>query len=78
MPIPQNYATNAYDETEAVRYRAGLFDVSGLRMVTVNGPEAQAFLNHLLTTDISKAKAGDSHISNIVNANGGLIDDVLV
>jgi len=52
--------------------------VSGLRMVNISGPEAQAFLNHLLTTDISKAKAGDSHISNIVNANGGLIDDVLI
>jgi aminomethyltransferase len=78
MPIPQNYATNPYDETEAVRYRAGLFDVSGLRMVNVSGPEAQAFLNYILTSDITKAKAGDSHISNIVNANGGLIDDVLV
>lgn len=78
MPIPQNYATNAYDETEAVRYRAGLFDVSGLKIVNVSGPEAQAFLNYLLTSDISKAKAGDSHISNIVNAEGGLIDDVLV
>lgn len=78
MPIPQNYSTNPYDETEAVRNRAGLFDVSGLRLVNVSGPDAQAFLNHLLTTDISKTKAGDSHISNIVNANGGLIDDVLV
>lgn len=78
MPIPQNYATNPYDETEAVRYRAGLFDVSGLRMLNVSGPEAQAFLNYILTSDISKAKAGDSHISNIVNADGGLIDDVLV
>ncbi|MBN9353564.1 MAG: aminomethyl transferase family protein, partial [Hyphomicrobium denitrificans] len=76
MPIPQNYSTNPYDETEAVRNRAGLFDVSGLRLVNVSGPDAQAFLNHLLTTDISKTKAGDSHISNIVNANGGLIDDV--
>jgi aminomethyltransferase len=78
MPIPQNYATNPYDETEAVRYRAGLFDVSGLKIVNVSGPEAQAFLNYILTSDITKAKAGDSHISNIVNANGGLIDDVLV
>lgn len=78
MPIPQNYSTNPYDETEAVHNRAGLFDVSGVRLVNVSGPDAQAFLNHLLTTDISKTKAGDSHISNIVNANGGLIDEVLV
>jgi len=78
MPIPQNYSADPYDETETVRNRAGLFDVSALKIVNVSGPEAQAFLNHLLTSDISKAKPGDSHISNIVNANGGLIDDVLV
>lgn len=78
MPIPQNYSTCPYDETAAVRYRAGLFDVSALKIVNVSGPEAQAFLNYILTSDVSKAKAGDSHISNIVNAEGALIDDVLV
>lgn len=78
MPIPQNYSTCPYAETEAVRNRAGLFDVSALKMVNVSGPDALAFLNHLLTTDLSKAKVGDSHISNIVNSDGALIDDVLV
>jgi aminomethyltransferase len=78
MPVPQNYSTCPYEETAAVRYRAGLIDVSGLKIVKVSGPDAQAFLNHLLTTDVSKAKPGDSHISNIVNADGALIDDVLV
>lgn len=78
MPIAQNYTTSPYEETEAVRCRAGLIDVSALKIVNVSGPEAQPFLNYLLTSDITKAKAGDSHISNIVNANGGLIDDVLI
>lgn len=78
MPIPQNYSTCPYEETETVRSRAGLFDVSALRLVNVSGPDATAFLNHLLTTDVSKAKVGDSHISNIVNSDGALIDDVLV
>ncbi len=78
MPIPQTYSTCPYEETAAVRYRAGLFDVSGLQIVNVSGPDAEKFLNHLLTSDVSKAKPGDSHISNIVNEQGGLIDDVLV
>jgi aminomethyltransferase len=78
MPIPQNYKACPYAETETVRDRAGLFDVSALKMVNVGGPDALAFLNHILTTDVSKAKPGDSHISNIVNENGALIDDVLV
>ncbi|MBA2127210.1 aminomethyltransferase [Hyphomicrobium methylovorum] len=78
MPIPQNYSTCPYEETAAVRYRAGLIDVTALRFLDVSGPDATAFLNHILTTDVSKAKAGDSHISNIVNSDGALIDDVLI
>lgn len=78
MPIPQNYKACPYAETETVRNRAGLFDVSALKMVNVSGRDALAFLNHILTTDVSKAKPGDSHISNIVNDRGALIDDVLV
>lgn len=78
MPIPQNYSACPYAETETVRNRAGLFDVSALKIVNVGGPDALAFLNYILTTDVSKAKTGDSHISNIVNAEGALIDDVLV
>lgn len=78
MPLPQTYATDPYFETEAVRYRAGLFDVSSLQIINVSGPEALKLLNHMLTSDVSKAKPGDSHISNIVDENGGLIDDVLV
>lgn len=78
MPVPQSYTACPYAETETVRNRAGLFDVSALKVVDVSGPDALAFLNHVLTTDVAKAKAGDSHISNIVNGNGALIDDVLV
>lgn len=78
MPVPQNYTACPYGETETVRNKAGLFDVSALKVVNVSGPDALSFLNHILTTDVSKAKPGDSHISNIVNENGALIDDVLV
>lgn len=78
MPIPQNYATDPYDEVAAIRYKAGLIEVTALKILNVSGPDAGAFLNYFLTSDISKAKPGDSHISNIVNEHGALIDDVLV
>jgi aminomethyltransferase len=78
LPIPQNYATDAYDEVTATRTRAGLIEVTGLNMWNVSGPDATKFLNYLLTTDISKALPGDSHISNTVDESGALIDDVLV
>ena len=78
MPIPQLYATDAYVETEAVRNRAGLLDVTSLRMIGVSGKDALAALNEMLISDISKIKPGASSISNIVDDNGSLIDDVLI
>ena len=78
MPIPQSYRTDRYEETTIVRSRAGLFDVSGLRIVNVSGPDAEAMLNAMLTSDVGKIAQGKSAISNIVDENGSLIDDVLV
>lgn len=78
LPIPQNYSSDPYEEVSATRNRAGLIEVSGLNIVNVSGPDATAFLNYLLTTDVSRAAPGDSHISNTVNDAGALIDDVLV
>lgn len=78
MPLPQFYATDPYDEVTAVRSRAGLIDVSSLQLVNVTGPEAVALLNEILTSDVGKLKPGQSAISNIVDENGSLIDDVLV
>ena len=78
MAIPQTYASDPYVETTVTRSMAGLIEVTALNLVMVKGPGATALLNHMLTTDVSKAAPGDSHISNIVNEKGGLIDDVLV
>jgi aminomethyltransferase len=78
MPIPQNYATDPYDEVTAIRTKAGLIEVTALKILNVTGPDALKFLNYFLTSDVAKAKPGDSHISNIVNEEGALIDDVLV
>lgn len=78
LPIPQSYNSDPYEEVTATRSRAGLIEVTGLNICKVSGPDATKFLNYLLTTDVSKAAPGDSHISNTVNDAGALIDDVLV
>jgi aminomethyltransferase len=78
MAIPQNYASDPYVETTVTRSKAGLIEVTALNLLIVKGPGALDLLNYMLTSDVSKAAPGDSHISNIVNAGGGLIDDVLV
>lgn len=76
--IPQHYYTDPYEEVAIVRSKAGLFDVSALRIINVSGLNAEAVLNRMLTTDMAKLKPGQSAISNIVDENGALIDDVLV
>lgn len=78
MAIPQNYATDPYVETAVTRYKAGLIEVTALNLLLVKGARALEMLNYMLTSDVTKAAPGDSHISNIVNENGGLVDDVLV
>ncbi|QTL05432.1 aminomethyltransferase family protein [Aquabacter sp. L1I39] len=78
MAIPQHYATDPYEETAAVRYRAGLIDVTALKILNVTGPDATRLLNKLVTSDVSKIAPGRSMISSMVDDNGGLIDDVLI
>ncbi|MRI57285.1 aminomethyl transferase family protein [Methylobacterium sp. DB1607] len=76
--IPQHYDSDPYEEVAIVRSKAGLFDVSALRIINISGPDAVDVLNRMLTSDISKLKPGQSAISNIVDENGALIDDVLI
>ncbi len=78
MPLPQFYATDPYEEVATIRSKAGLIDVSSLNLCNVTGPEAEALLNEVLTSDIAKMRPGQSAISNIVDDEGALIDDVLV
>lgn len=78
MPVPQNYASDTYDEVIAVRTAAGLFDVSALRIIDVAGKEALAVLNETCTSDISKIVPGASSLTSVVDENGSLIDDVLI
>lgn len=78
MDVPQSYMTSVYEEIAAVRYRAGLIDISAHKLINVSGPEATKFLNYLLTSDISNIASGQSQVSNVVNDTGGLIDDVIV
>jgi glycine cleavage system T protein (aminomethyltransferase) len=79
MPLAQTYGVSTtYEEVAATRNAAGLIDVSALRLINVKGPDAEKALNAMLTSDIAKLKPGQSAISNIVDENGSLIDDVLV
>src|SRR5690606_17140565 len=66
------------EEHKAVRRAAGLFDVSHMGDVDVRGPQAAAFLDHLVTNDVSKLYPGRVLYSPMCYGNGGVVDDLLV
>ena len=66
------------DEHRAVRRAAGLFDVSHMGEVDVEGPDAGAFLNALVTNDVGKLFPGRVLYSPMCQPDGGVIDDLLV
>jgi aminomethyltransferase len=65
-------------EHEAVRQRAGLFDVSHMGEVRVEGAEALAFLQKVTTNDVGKLERGQCQYSLMCYPNGGVVDDLLV
>ncbi|MDM5298713.1 glycine cleavage system aminomethyltransferase GcvT [Bacillus pumilus] len=66
------------EEHEAVRTKAGLFDVSHMGEVEVKGRDALPFLQRLLTNDISKLTDGKILYTAMCYEDGGTVDDLLV
>ncbi len=66
------------EEHRAVRERAGLFDVSHMGELTVDGSEALAFLQRLTTNDVSKLDVGRCQYSAMLTPRGTFVDDLLV
>lgn len=65
-------------EHEAVRTKAGLFDVSHMGEVFVSGEGALSFLQSLCTNDVSKLKDGQAQYTVMCYENGGTVDDLLI
>ncbi len=75
--MPVQY-TGVIDEVETVRNAAGLFDVSHMGEFHVSGPAALAWLNALTTNDVSRLRPGRAQYSLLLDAEAGIIDDILV
>ncbi|MEV9639298.1 glycine cleavage system aminomethyltransferase GcvT [Mammaliicoccus sciuri] len=65
-------------EHEAVRTKAGLFDVSHMGEVLVSGSGALEYLQMLVTNDVSKLAIGQAQYTVMCNEKGGTIDDFLI
>lgn len=75
--MPVQY-TSILDEHRAVREHAGLFDLSHMGELYVEGPDAGAALAYALVTDPPSLAVGRAHYSMICAPDGGIIDDVIV
>ena len=75
--MPQQYSS-IRDEHLAVRKAAGLFDVSHMGRVRIEGDGAEAYLQGLLTNDIAVVEPGHAVYSQMCSEDGGTIDDLVV
>ncbi|MCR3956923.1 MAG: glycine cleavage system aminomethyltransferase GcvT [Gudongella sp.] len=65
-------------EHEAVRNAVGLFDVSHMGEITIKGKDALAYVNYLMTNDISTIVDNQVIYTFMCHPTGGVVDDLLV
>ena len=70
--------TSINDEHRATRSNVGLFDISHMGRIIVEGLGAQAWLDRVLTNRVDTLKPGQVRYSLVLNDAGGTLDDVLV
>jgi aminomethyltransferase len=75
--MPVQYGS-ILDEHRSVRERAGLFDLSHMGELLIEGPDAGDALATALVTDPPSLAVGRAHYSMICAPNGGIIDDLIV
>jgi aminomethyltransferase len=75
--MPLHYGSQV-DEHHAVRRDAGMFDVSHMRVVDVEGDAARAFLRRALANDVAKLTVpGRALYSCLLREDGGVLDDLI-
>src|SRR5262245_42977939 len=78
--MPLQYG-KVLDEHHAVRRAAGLFDISHMGLVIVQGDSvesARIFLDRLVPQNLQKLAPGKAVYTQFLNAQGGIIDDIIV
>jgi aminomethyltransferase len=76
--MPVQYASQI-EEHHAVRRAAGVFDVSHMCVIDLNGARTREFLRYLIANDVGKLKrAGKALYSCMLKETGGVLDDLIV
>src|SRR4030095_5550150 len=66
------------EEHQAVRNNVGIFDISHIGQLIVEGSGAREWLNTMLTNNIHKLDVGTGQYTFLLNERGGVIDDLIV
>jgi aminomethyltransferase len=75
--MPVQY-TSIVEEHQAVRNNVGIFDISHMGQLIVEGSDARAWLNTMLTNNIDKLDVGTGQYTFLLNECGGIIDDLII
>ncbi|HSW82805.1 MAG TPA: glycine cleavage system protein T, partial [Usitatibacter sp.] len=76
--MPVNYGSQI-EEHHAVRREAGMFDVSHMQAVDIEGHDARAFLRRAVANNVDKlATPGRALYTCMLNERGGVVDDLIV
>lgn len=73
MPVQYD---GVIEEHRAVRGAAGIFDVSHMGEIETSGPDAEKFLQRVLSNDVGKLALGGAQYSVLCRQDGGVIDDL--
>ena len=77
--MPVQYLSGIVEEHKLTRTNAGLFDVSHMGQLSIEGNEDLAIeLEKIIPTDLKKIKLNQSKYSFLTNENGGIYDDLIV
>ncbi len=75
--MPVQY-TSIVEEHQAVRNNIGIFDISHMGQLIVEGSGAHAWLNTMLTNNVDKLQVGTGQYTFLLNERSGIIDDLIV
>jgi glycine cleavage system T protein len=76
--MPVQYPTGPIEEHHTTRRSAGLFDIDHMGQIIITGPEAEVYLNQLVTWDTRRMADNQAHYALMCYDHGGIVDDTFI
>lgn len=76
--MPLSYKAGVMQEHLHTRQKAGLFDISHMRLFEISGPEAAQFLSRCCPVEADQMQTGSAKYTFLLNTRAGIIDDLII